>query len=86
LPSQNVNLLIIGDWIYYVMANDRSEGRIYRVSATGGEPEIYYENPEYSFLWADGVGQYVVITYRAESGGWGNKIVIDTETGERIVY
>jgi hypothetical protein len=85
-PSSHIGPFLIGDWIYYVLEHDRSEGRVYRVSAAGGEPEIFYENSEYSFLWADGIGQYVVITFRTESEYGNDTIVIDTETGEIVVY
>jgi hypothetical protein len=86
LPSAAITPFLIGDWIYYLLQSDSAKGVIHRVSAAGGEPEVYYEDSDFDFMWADGVGQHVVITYRGESGDWSNKIVIDTETGERMVY
>jgi hypothetical protein len=82
-PSEPLPL-IIGDWIYFGLEHDRSEGRIYRVSAMGGEPEIYYEIPDFRILFVNNVGKYIVAI--SQHDGERDYRVIDTETGELVVY
>jgi hypothetical protein len=83
-PSEPVHPWLIGDWIYFGLEHDRSEGKIYRVSATGGEPEIYYEIPDFRIVFIEKVGKYIVATLRP--AGERDHRVIDTETGELVVY
>jgi hypothetical protein len=83
-PSEPSSPLIIGDWIYFGLEHDRSEGRIYRVSAMGGEPEIYYEIPDFGIVFIHKVGKYIVAIFQRD--GERDHRVIDTETGELVVY
>jgi hypothetical protein len=83
-PSDIIIPAMIDDWIYYVQHSDRDKGVIHRVSATGGDPEIYYEIPDFRIVFIEKVGKYIVAI--SQHDGERDHRVIDTETGELVVY
>jgi hypothetical protein len=97
LPSMMSYVALIDGWFYYAFGG-RTECVIYRINAHGGEPEIFYENPEIGILTMISVNKYLVITprggdpsdpsnsNRSNRRNRSNKIVVDTQTGEQIVY